>query len=140
VSQFAHILVFGCPNCKFPIVVGCLSDKRNLEDIDAQFFALTCADCKHSFNLVAVEAVRHYVEEWPHRAAADGRGRVFLIGARVRVVPNVAMGLLLNPNIKEWLGVLKAEKNSETGQPTKYLVRLDNGKEVEVLEHQIARV
>jgi hypothetical protein len=44
------------------------------------------------------------------------------------------MGLLLNPNIKEWLGVVKAEKNSETGQPTKYLVRLDNGKEVEVLE------
>jgi RNase P subunit RPR2 len=65
--QFAHSFLFVCPNCKFPIVIGCLSAERNLEGTDAAHFAMTCASCRHSFNLPALSAKKHYVEEWPHQ-------------------------------------------------------------------------
>jgi len=41
-TQFAHSLLFVCPNCKSPIFIGCLSVKRNIEDIDDEHFAVSC--------------------------------------------------------------------------------------------------
>ena len=65
--QYAHSLLFVCTNCKSPIVVGCLSAQKTLESVDELNFAATCAYCKYSFNLPAVTAKKHYVEEWPHQ-------------------------------------------------------------------------
>jgi len=65
--QYAHSLLFACPNCKSPIVIGSLSEQKNLENIDAVDFAATCAYCRHSFNIPAIHAKKHYVEEWPYQ-------------------------------------------------------------------------
>jgi hypothetical protein len=66
--QFAHLLLFVCPNCHFPIIVSCLSDDRSLEDIDSEHFAAGCASCRQSFNIPGADAKKHYVEDWPYQA------------------------------------------------------------------------
>lgn len=63
--QFAHLLLFVCPNCQFPIIVSCLSYDRSLEDIDSEHFAASCGACRHSFNIPGAAAKKHYVEDWP---------------------------------------------------------------------------
>jgi hypothetical protein len=65
-TQFAHLLLFVCPNCRFPIIVGCLSHDRSLENVDAEHFAASCASCGRSFNISGTAAKKHYVEDWPY--------------------------------------------------------------------------
>lgn len=73
-TQYAHSLLFACPNCQFPIVIGCLSIRRNLEGIDAENFAATCASCRRSYNLPGVTAKKHYVDEWPYAENVEKKG------------------------------------------------------------------
>jgi hypothetical protein len=44
-----------------------LSEQKTLENVDELNFAVTCTNCKYSFNLPAATAKKHYVEEWPHQ-------------------------------------------------------------------------
>jgi hypothetical protein len=67
-TQFAHLLLFVCPNCNFPIAVSCVSGERSLENIGGEHFAASCASCRYSFNIPGAAAKKHYVEDWPHQA------------------------------------------------------------------------
>src|SRR5215469_4541041 len=80
-TQFAHSLLFVCPNCKSPIFIGCLSIKRNIEDIDDEHFAVSCATCKHSFNMPALAAKKHYVDEWPYQQNESQRCDCYRLAA-----------------------------------------------------------
>jgi hypothetical protein len=63
VTQFAHVILFCCPNCSRPLASACASERRNLEVADAHFFNPHC-HCGWSGPVAGLEGVRHWVEPW----------------------------------------------------------------------------
>lgn len=41
-DQFAHVLLFSCPQCGAPLASACASRKRNLEQAEAHWFKPHC--------------------------------------------------------------------------------------------------
>lgn len=64
-KQYAHSLLFVCPNCKLPILVSGIGEDQDPKNLDAQYFAATCSYCRQSFNIPGADAKKHYVDEWP---------------------------------------------------------------------------
>jgi hypothetical protein len=48
-----------------------------------------------------------------------------VLGMRVRLLPAAVARLLLNPNVKEWIGTIVAVLISEKGSPAKYTIHFD---------------
>jgi hypothetical protein len=63
-APYVHILLFVCPDCDHPIAISRISEKRNLEDIDAESLRIFCSYCYNFSNVLAVAAKKHYVEDW----------------------------------------------------------------------------
>lgn len=62
-DQFAHVLLFSCPQCRSPLASACASTKKNLEQADAQWFSPRC-HCGWMGDVIGVTAVKHWVEPW----------------------------------------------------------------------------
>lgn len=78
VRQFAHVILFRCPNCGRPLASACASERRNLEVADAHFFNPHCF-CGWTGAVAGLEGVRHWVEPWspvevsPDQASCEGK-------------------------------------------------------------------
>jgi hypothetical protein len=62
-EQYAHVMLFGCPQCGSPLASACASKNRNLEQAEAHWFTPRC-HCGWSGDVMGVLAFRHWVEEW----------------------------------------------------------------------------
>lgn len=62
--QYAHTLVFACPDCHREIAVTRFSHYRNLEDIEVLPFQFKCSFCRRTFDLPGYFAEEHSVKEW----------------------------------------------------------------------------
>jgi hypothetical protein len=62
-EQFAHVMLFECPECRRPLASACASTKRSLEDADAHWFSPHCP-CGWTGEVIGLTAVRHWVEPW----------------------------------------------------------------------------
>jgi hypothetical protein len=62
-EQFAHVLLFGCPQCGRPLASACASTQKNLEGADAHWFNPHC-HCGWTGEVIGVTALKHWVEPW----------------------------------------------------------------------------
>jgi hypothetical protein len=62
-DQYAHVLLFGCPQCGSPLASACASTKRNLEQAEAHWFSPHC-HCGWTGDVMGVTAIKHWVEPW----------------------------------------------------------------------------
>jgi transcription elongation factor Elf1 len=69
--RYVHTLLFACPDCNLPIVIGRLSVDKNGENNEA--LLIKCSYCGKSFKVPSQHARRRYVEEWPDAVAASSR-------------------------------------------------------------------
>jgi hypothetical protein len=73
-QQFAHVLLFSCPECSRPLASACASPNRNLEVADAHWFNPHCR-CGWTGDVMGVIAVKHWVEAWQaDTSIRDGKG------------------------------------------------------------------
>lgn len=75
-EQFAHVLLFSCPNCDSPLASACVSTRKNLEPAEAHWFSPHC-HCGWTGDVMGVNAVKHWVEPWeeaPRNAATSCDG------------------------------------------------------------------
>jgi hypothetical protein len=66
-EQFAHVLLFSCPECRRPLASACASTEKNLENADAHWFNPHC-HCGWIGDVVGVTALKHWVEPWKSKA------------------------------------------------------------------------
>jgi hypothetical protein len=86
-EQFAHVLLFNCPECGRPLASACASANRNLEVADAHWFNPHC-HCGWTGDVMGVVAVKHWVEPWQAAASVrDGKGGS-CDGTPIERVPN----------------------------------------------------
>ena len=62
-GQFAHVLLFSCPNCGRPLASACASRSFNLEEADAHWFNPHC-HCGWTGDVIGVATQKHWVEPW----------------------------------------------------------------------------
>jgi hypothetical protein len=62
-EQFAHVMLFQCPQCGRPLASACASTKQNLEGADAHWFNPHC-HCGWTGAVIGLTAVKHWVEAW----------------------------------------------------------------------------
>lgn len=70
-DRYVHTLLFACPECNLPIVIGRLSTDKNGEKNEA--LLIRCSYCSKSFKVPSQHARRRYVEEWPDAVTASSR-------------------------------------------------------------------
>jgi hypothetical protein len=63
-TQFAHTLLFACPDCRSPIVICRVTSEKNQEELDGESLPILCGECGCSSEITGITAKRHYVEEW----------------------------------------------------------------------------
>jgi hypothetical protein len=63
-QQFAHVLLFSCPQCERPLASVCTNREFNLEQADGHWFHPRC-QCGWRGDVVGVAASKHWVEPWP---------------------------------------------------------------------------
>jgi hypothetical protein len=66
-AQFAHVLLFECPNCGRPLATACNATNSNLEAADGHYFQPHC-HCGWTGTAVGLEAIKHWVEPWTEKA------------------------------------------------------------------------
>jgi hypothetical protein len=69
-AQFAHVLLFECPQCRRPLASACASTKQNLEDADAHWFNPHC-HCGWTGPVIGLTAIKHWVEAWESGATLE---------------------------------------------------------------------
>jgi len=62
--RFAHTLLFACPECNLPVSVSRISDKKNLEEVDALLIRTRCEYCEKPLETLAITAKEHWVSPW----------------------------------------------------------------------------
>lgn len=70
-GQFAHVLLFSCPQCHSPVASACASVKRNLEQAEAHWFNPHC-HCGWTGDVIGVTSIKHWVEPWGKTLLSDG--------------------------------------------------------------------
>jgi hypothetical protein len=70
-DNYAHVMLFSCPDCGSPLATACASTKRNLEQAEAHWFSPRC-HCGWTGDVMGVLAVRHWVEEWQEKLTSQG--------------------------------------------------------------------
>jgi len=63
-DPFVHVFLFQCGHCGAPVATASASGARNLEQMDAQSFSLTCNRCGWSGKSIGTAAKRHWVDFW----------------------------------------------------------------------------
>jgi hypothetical protein len=63
-DPFVHVFLFQCGGCGAPVATASASGARNLEQTDAQFFAIKCELCGWSGKAMGTAARRHWVDFW----------------------------------------------------------------------------
>jgi len=72
-EQFAHVLLFACPECRRPLASACFTSKRSLEEADGRFFNPHC-HCGWTGAVAGLQAVRHWVHPWPEVPSGIAEG------------------------------------------------------------------
>lgn len=67
-ARFLHTLVFECPGCQLPVVIGRLSAHENREAISNEWQNLKCSFCEESFRVIVATAREHYIAVWGKNA------------------------------------------------------------------------
>ena len=78
-DPFVHVFLFQCGGCGAPVSTASASGARNLEQMDARLFSLSCNACGWSGKSTGTAAKRHWVDFWESEdgnAGADGRNRI----------------------------------------------------------------
>jgi hypothetical protein len=70
-EQYAHVLLFACPQCDRPLAATCVSAKKNLEIAEAKWFTNHC-HCGWAGDIAGVTAIRHWVLPWRGKAIVAG--------------------------------------------------------------------
>ncbi|MGB2632434.1 MAG: hypothetical protein WAM58_00730 [Candidatus Acidiferrum sp.] len=70
-QQFAHVLLFSCPQCGNPLASACASTKRNLEQAEAHWFNPHC-HCGWTGDVIGVTSIKHWVEPWQEAVLSEG--------------------------------------------------------------------
>jgi len=70
-QQYVHTLLFACPSCNFPIVIGRLRTEKLAEQSEA--LLIKCSFCGKSFKIPSHDARKHYVEDWPDSVNTGSR-------------------------------------------------------------------
>lgn len=60
---YVHVVLFKCPDSGDPMTAACLSEKKNLEDVDSHPFKVHC-NCGWSGKLLGANRLKNWVEEW----------------------------------------------------------------------------
>jgi transcription elongation factor Elf1 len=63
-ARYVHTLLFACPDCNLPVAISHVSNRGNLEAIDAESLPVKCRYCGTSSQMIAATAKRHYIDEW----------------------------------------------------------------------------
>jgi hypothetical protein len=74
-DPFVHVFLFQCGGCGAPVSTASASGARNLEQMDARSFSLSCNACGWSGKSTGTAAKRHWVDFWESEdgnAGADG--------------------------------------------------------------------
>jgi hypothetical protein len=66
-EQFAHVMLFQCPQCGRPLASACASTEQSLEGADAHWFNPRC-HCGWTGSVIGMTAVKHWVESWERTA------------------------------------------------------------------------
>jgi hypothetical protein len=65
--KYVHTLLFACPQCKLPVAVTRISEKRNLEAVATETVSMQCSFCAAVFETVGANAKIHFVDEWTYK-------------------------------------------------------------------------
>jgi hypothetical protein len=60
---YVHVLLFKCPSSGDPMPAALVSEKRNLEEVDAHAFKVQC-NCGWSGKLLGVKRLKNWVAQW----------------------------------------------------------------------------
>jgi hypothetical protein len=71
-GPFVHVFLFQCENCGAPVATANGSGARNLEQMDARYFAITCESCGWSGKSLGTGAKRHWVDYWDSQDGSGG--------------------------------------------------------------------
>ena len=63
IVQYAHVLLFACPECERPLIAVCVSANKNLEAAEASWFSAKC-HCGWTGDVSGVTATKHWVQPW----------------------------------------------------------------------------
>ena len=63
-SLFVHALVFECPACNLPVVVGRVSPYGGRAAISHEAQNVTCPFCEDSFRVIVASSREHYIAVW----------------------------------------------------------------------------
>lgn len=77
-DPFVHVFLFECGGCGAPVSTASASDAKNLEQMDARLFSISCDICGWSGKSIGTAAKRHWVDFWDSesvRAGSDGQRR-----------------------------------------------------------------
>jgi hypothetical protein len=77
-DPFVHVFLFECGGCGAPVSTASASGARNLEQMDARSFSLSCNVCGWSGTSTGTAAKRHWVDFWETDGAnpdSDSRSR-----------------------------------------------------------------
>ena len=68
IAQYAHVLLFACPQCGRPLASACFNSKTSLEDADAHWFNPHC-HCGWTGEVSGVSAIKHWIQPWQYGIA-----------------------------------------------------------------------
>lgn len=71
IEQYAHVLLFACPQCGRPLTAVCVSDSKSLEGVESKWFTPAC-HCGWHGDVAGVTAIKHWVEPWRGKPLAHG--------------------------------------------------------------------
>ena len=70
-EQYAHVLLFACPNCERPLVATCVSGNKSLETAEGTWFNPAC-HCGWRGDIAGVTSIKHWVEPWHGKPLSPG--------------------------------------------------------------------
>jgi hypothetical protein len=73
-DPFVHVFLFRCGSCGAPVSTASASGARNLEQMDARLFSLSCSVCGWSGKATGTAAKRHWVDSWEPDGVNPGPG------------------------------------------------------------------
>jgi len=62
--KFVHTIVFACPDCSLPVVIGVVSVHGNRSAISNEWQNIKCCFCEKAFRVVVSTAREHYIAVW----------------------------------------------------------------------------
>jgi hypothetical protein len=62
--KYVHTMVFACPDCGLPVVIGVMSVHGNRAATSSEWHNIKCCFCEKAFRVVVSTAREHYIAVW----------------------------------------------------------------------------